>query len=1033
MSNIVGEGFPKEIIKQIDVRQNVYGSANRTNEQLSYLEARTGWVRLVSSVDLIDNNIRGGFGVGGSNLAKENVLFNGTTTQKPSVNKSGEIISNNYPRGGVWDGLDTIDGKPVSNTSNYYAYGMGGTDYGLRPMPGIKSATIKTETRGSIKTSEVKIQANNRQQFDVIDLLYMRLGFSMLLEWGNSSYFEDNGKYIKDNPHSLADEFLLGRLNYDTIYTRIQEERIKSCGNYDALIGKVVNFSWTFTKDLTYEITLKIISMGDVIESLKTNALLPGGSLDSTKSATNGSNGTAGGTPPTPTPETVIKDFANVHEIGKMFYANQQLLAPLSSGLDGISVLNESNLEYSGRDDGNSVAFFKQVYKDKGATQYYVKLGWFLKWIEINLIYNIKTDNASVNKQVKLLKINNKVKENIIYLLGRQISTDPSVCLFKVRFNTPSGFIQFANDADTFYAPDVNGNRYGYIMNSYFNMVYILEQMKSLKDKDGKVPLFSLLECLCKGWNESTGHFSKLSPVVDSETNEIKFVDEVILPDRKSFLDQLDKSTELANFNVQGYYFDKTGSSTGGFIQDLSFTTTVPPNLATMITVGATNTGYVVGQDATALSRMNAGLKDRFKPDIDIEQASLNKTPTSSSILQDYKVQIDAFNVFLRDLGSFNGANYPKWNQEAITAFSNAAVTFYEYDQAKQSLSAQTEKDANGSLKNPNAASPNGGFLPFDLSITMDGLSGMKVYQKYTIDTTYLPSNYPNSLEFIIKSINNTIEGNKWTTTLESMAIPKNPYGSTIAEGPVEQASKNESRGTQSSPTGADKQRIIEKIIAFAKSQGITDKERLTAILATAKAESNFNPAIVESFNYSLDSAKRVFPSYFRGMTDAQILQYIPVSKGGSGSQEKLANFLYGGKYGNGSNEGYKYAGKGLVQITFKGNYEAMAKKLKYYGYEKWDIVTNPEYLNEEDTAIAVLVIGKLPNPGGKDTIKGLSPSKSSFGLQLVKGFQGYLTNGLEVQATQNGGKKVVNAVTAGYTSAVYSINNTKYIQDLIA
>ena len=110
-----------------------------------------------------------------------------------------------------------------------------------------------------------------------------------------------------------------------------------------------------------------------------------------------------------------------------------------------------------------------------------------------------------------------------------------------------------------------------------------------------------------------------------------------------------------------------------------------------------------------------------------------------------------------------------------------------------------------------------------------------------------------------------------------------------------------------------------------------------------------------------------------------------------------------------------------------------MAKKLKYYGYEKWDIVTNPEYLNEEDTAIAVLVIGKLPNPGGKDTIKGLSPSKSSFGLQLVKGFQGYLTNGLEVQATQNGGKKVVNAVTAGYTSAVYSINNTKYIQDLIA
>ena len=153
MSNIVGEGFNEVIIKQIDQRQKVYGSVNRTNEQLSYLEARTGWVKLVSSVDLIDNNIRGGFGVGGANLASENVLFNGTTNESPT---KGRLET--YQRSGVWDGLGTIGGKPISNTSHYYAYGMGGTDYGLRPMPGIKSASIKTETRGSIKKTEVKIK-----------------------------------------------------------------------------------------------------------------------------------------------------------------------------------------------------------------------------------------------------------------------------------------------------------------------------------------------------------------------------------------------------------------------------------------------------------------------------------------------------------------------------------------------------------------------------------------------------------------------------------------------------------------------------------------------------------------------------------------------------------------------------------------------------------------------------------------------------------------------------------------------------------
>jgi N-acetylneuraminic acid mutarotase len=55
-------------------------------------------------------------------------------------------------------------------------------------MPGIHSADIKTLTRGSLKKATVKLTANNKQQFDIIDLLYMRLGYTVLLEWGNSIY-----------------------------------------------------------------------------------------------------------------------------------------------------------------------------------------------------------------------------------------------------------------------------------------------------------------------------------------------------------------------------------------------------------------------------------------------------------------------------------------------------------------------------------------------------------------------------------------------------------------------------------------------------------------------------------------------------------------------------------------------------------------------------------------------------------------------------------------------------------------------------
>ena len=156
MSNIVGEGFPEQIIGQVKRRQTIYGLINRNSEQLTYLNSRTSWCKLVSSVN-VKTPLRN-INLVESNLAKQFVLFNGTTNESTNIQKAG-----------VW---------PGTGNSNNYAYGIGGTEFGLRPMPGVKSASTKTETRGSLRTSTIQIQANNREQFDIIDVLYMRLGFS---------------------------------------------------------------------------------------------------------------------------------------------------------------------------------------------------------------------------------------------------------------------------------------------------------------------------------------------------------------------------------------------------------------------------------------------------------------------------------------------------------------------------------------------------------------------------------------------------------------------------------------------------------------------------------------------------------------------------------------------------------------------------------------------------------------------------------------------------------------------------------------
>jgi hypothetical protein len=783
MGNIVGEGFAEFVREQVIQRQRIYGSLNRTNEQLSYLEARTGWTKLVSSVN-IENDPRN-LGYTGTQLAEQFVLFNGTTNESPT---KGALET--YQRYGIWDGqgLNSLQKTPLNQPYNYYAYGMGGTEFGLRPMPGITSAIIKTETRGSIKTANISIRANNRYQFDVIDTLYMRLGFTMLLEWGNSSYFSNKGTYIKDNPYSLADAFLTLKnptgekdkdgkpkfqdVNYDNILDIIQTKRKDSNGNYDAIVGKVVNFNWTFTKEGAYDISIKLISLGDVIESLKTNILLPGSSTNK--------NTNAKDTPPDSVPDKVIKEYSNTNEIAKDFFKAQQALVKATVYANGVAIVDKN--------ESTPVDYFAQHYDGTKDVQYYVRFGRLLELIREKIILCVN------DPKIKLLKVDNDVSSNIIYLSPRQISNDPRITTFKKYFKVTSGNIYyFANYCEQFIIQK-GKNSYGQIMNAYFNMVWVTEKMEALKDSKGKTSLYDLLNALCQGWNESTGYVNQLEPTIDTETNTIKITDQLILPNKDAFLKDQELPTQTAEFDIYGYYYNErsgsygVGASHAGFIRDFSFNTTVSPNLATMITVGSTNRGYVVGEDATALSRMNAGLKDRLKSNL-FNEAEVQQTPTTASLQKDYKEAIDAFQTFAYGLSSQNSKLFPKWDTIAIESFKSQQAQFLEYDQAKQTIAARETE--------PNAASPNAGFLPFDLSLTMDGLSGMKVYQKFNIDTAFLPSNYPTSLEFIIKGISNRIENNQWTTTIDSMAVPKNPYGAEATEGTVEAASRSSSRGTQ--------------------------------------------------------------------------------------------------------------------------------------------------------------------------------------------------------------------------------------------
>ena len=257
---IIGEELRGYVRRQITARQTLHGSGGndtlRTPQQINLLNSNTSWIKLASGVSISGSNRLTELGLStsliGMGLAKNNILFSGIS----------KLIKNG-------DQLIQQEGFLLRDDNSSYTYGS----FGFSPMPGIQSADIKTLTRGSLKKATVKLTANNKQQFDIIDLLYMRLGYTVLLEWGNSIYTTTGGdKEVLGN--TLIEEKFFessGNDSYFTFLDDIENKRDKHDGNYDALLGKISNFNWSFNSDGSYSIELTIISLGDVIESLKSN------------------------------------------------------------------------------------------------------------------------------------------------------------------------------------------------------------------------------------------------------------------------------------------------------------------------------------------------------------------------------------------------------------------------------------------------------------------------------------------------------------------------------------------------------------------------------------------------------------------------------------------------------------------------------------------------------------------------------------------------------------------------------------------
>lgn len=757
---ILGQSFDDYVDKQLSIRTRLLssnpGNSNfskdnitRDLNSINYGIAKTAFIRLTSGVNIEDDDFAiflGSKNYKGNGLAKQYILQGGT-------------LNNGALRGGV------------SGPNSAYTVGNTGTlgELGLRPMPGIVSAHVTSRGRwGSIRDVTINIKCYDRNQLSIIEVLYLRPGYTVLLEWGHSLFYDNNLKEVSNT--SFLDFFSDG-LTKDKIHQKILDKREQYAGNYDGFVGPVLNFNIKTNNDGTYDCTCRAITWGGIIESIKINTSAPvSPKQDTSKTGPPTESEMFSSTLQEETEDSKLEGVLNMiingcsrasqgKDIGDII--NLEGLSPkfVDTHITGHSInKNPTNIDQKALSTFSKVEFVESSTNNPNDNlktanpnaSYYMRLGTLLSIISKNcLLYSIPNSTEQIIKGVPanaepIVNIDFNFDENFCYSPENHISLDPSVCLIKyegpvfpelglTRDNIINKFLP------QFKVPN-SKSLVGYTMNIMVNINYVLNRLSTLKDEDGEINLHLFLTKLMQDISVALGKVNDFNIGVDNETNTLIISDNQILGNSPKEL------TVINTFGLRSV------------VRDINIDSKINNSLASMIAIGAQASGDGAGLDASLLSSFNRGLKDRLVPN------RVGAETTNNLTEQGY---IDSLK-----------------NDSRAQAIKNCITNIYNSAPAKLIRSdVETCKgfyaDIINTLRAKNPDKNSASIIPFYFNLKMDGLSGIKYGQLFSIEPLRLPKNYfrgSNKLvptvAFLVTSVNHDIQNNDWTTTIVGQMAP---------------------------------------------------------------------------------------------------------------------------------------------------------------------------------------------------------------------------------------------------------------------
>jgi hypothetical protein len=683
-TNIAGSPFQPYVATQIEKRKQLVNTENRSSQELQWLTNKNVWIRVSSGVNVkYDNNKFGG--LHGDALSKKYILQAGLIDHTEGPTKFN-----------LRSGLSS-DG----------AYGIGGSEsFGYKPMPGITGISIKTGGKlGTLKETTIDFVCYNMEQLNIMEALYMKLGFGLLVEWGHTFYIDNDTEKIESVPTPLP---FYGIKTKEELMEKITAHRIQHSGNYDATWGTIKNFTYSLADNGSFKCQVQLVGAGDILESLKIN--LSG-------EFSNKTNSTAGQSQITSSIYPVVadqnqsllnsalyniysKDVTSGENINFKIETTSEYLSSIEPFLGnlnywlGASWENNTELERKGYhyrlinkpgisentegDIDSDVppllypsTFFGRLImgyeingeslnandiSSKGLEQVYITLGHLLLLTLSNGMLFHRNEGEDKTKQRPYIYIDVNAETNRCYTFPGHCSLDPSVCLIgsnKLPFGITSQTFEDIKKNFNWFDDNGTGGRFMWTLVNIDWVASILKKWRTA-DQKGNVNFIDFLKDILDGISKATGGYNEFRIVPDDDSRCIR-----ILDDRKvsSPTQNIPSYTQIPVLGVKSLAYN------------FNYTSKIAPNTAAMVVIAAQAQPYGVqgAENALSFSHLNKGLYNRLDTVV-VDSATDNNAVTTTNSNSDQRY------IELRDFIEkiYDGIGGAKTEEETAAAQSSA-------------------------------------------------------------------------------------------------------------------------------------------------------------------------------------------------------------------------------------------------------------------------------------------------------------------------------------------------------------------------